>query len=84
MAFIHSLSHGARTLDVIEKALAGGEYLAGAFSLAEIAWMPYLEYLAAAGGADLINERSNVAAWWKRISERPSWQLVTGKNKAAT
>jgi glutathione S-transferase len=74
----------AATLDVIEKALAGGEYLAGAFSLAEIAWMPYLEYLAAAGGADLINDRPNVAAWWKRISERPSWQLVTGKNKAET
>jgi len=74
---------GDRVLD-LAAALAGGEYLAGAFSLAEIAWMPYLEYLAAAGGADLINDRPNVAAWWKRISERPSWQLVTGKNKAAT
>jgi glutathione S-transferase len=74
----------AKTLDVIEEALAGGEYLAGAFSLAEIAWMPYLEYMAAAGSSDIINERPNVASWWKRISERPSWQLVTGKNKTAS
>jgi glutathione S-transferase len=74
----------AKALDVLDKALAGGEYLAGAFSLAEISYMPYLEYFAAAGGSDIINERPNVAAWWKRISERPSWQLATGKNKAAT
>lgn len=73
----------ARALDVIDKALAGGEYLAGAFSLADLTYMPYLEYLAACGGADIINERSNVAAWWKRISERPSWQLATGKDKSA-
>lgn len=69
----------AKTLDVIEKALAGGEYLAGSFSLADISWMPYLDYFAATGGSDVISERPHVAAWWKRISERPSWQLATGK-----
>jgi len=74
----------AKALDVVEKALAGGEYLAGSFSLAEITWMPYLEYVAAAGSSDLITERPNVAAWWKRISERPSWQLATGRNKTAS
>jgi len=74
----------AKALDVLDKALAGGEYLAGAFSLAEIAYMPYLEYMVAAGAGDLLTERPNVAAWWTRISERPSWQLATGKNKSAS
>lgn len=73
-----------KALDVLEKALAGREFIAGSFSLAEITWMPYVEYFVAAGGADLIQSRENVAAWWKRISERPSWQQVTGKASAAS
>jgi glutathione S-transferase len=74
----------SKALDVLEKALAGREFIAGSFSLAEITWMPYVDYLIAAGGADLVNNRENVAAWWKRISARPSWQQATGKASAAS
>jgi glutathione S-transferase len=38
-----------------------------------------MEYFAAAGGADLINKHKNVAAWWNRISSRPSWKKAAGK-----
>jgi glutathione S-transferase len=67
----------ARTFDAIDKVLANQEYLAGSmFSLAEIAWMPYVNYLLASRGGDLVMDRANVAAWWKRISARPSWVKV--------
>jgi glutathione S-transferase len=70
----------ARPLDVLERALAGKEYLAGGiFSLAEITYAPYIEYVFATGMGEVITSRPNVASWWGRISERPSWQKATGK-----
>ncbi len=77
-------TEAAKVLDVLEKHMAGKEYIAGSFSLAEITWMPYLEYVAAVGSADLIDSRENVSAWWKRISARPTWQQVIGKAAAAS
>lgn len=72
----------ARPLDVLDKALAGRSFLAGEqFSLADISFMPYLEYLFPAKSGDLIQERRNVSAWWSRISERPSWQKVSGRGQ---
>ncbi|WP_437961851.1 glutathione binding-like protein [Sorangium sp. So ce119] len=68
----------ARALDVVDRALAGQEYLAGSsFSLADIAWMPYLQCLVISKVGELITDRPNVAAWWKRISARPSWQKAS-------
>jgi glutathione S-transferase len=69
----------ARALDVIERGLAGKEYLAGSFSLAEITYLPYVQYLFDTGLGDIVKERPNLAAWWGRISERPSWQKALGK-----
>ena len=66
-------------LDITEKALAKQEYLAGGtFSLADITWMPYVEYLFPAKGGDAITSRPNVAAWWNRVSSRASWKEVVG------
>ncbi|WP_437585361.1 glutathione S-transferase family protein [Sorangium sp. So ce1000] len=68
----------AKALDVVEKAMVGHEYLAGSsFSLADISWMPYLQCLGMSKAGELIADRPNVAAWWKRISTRPSWVKVT-------
>lgn len=69
----------ARALDVVEKALVGQDYLAGEFSLADITFAPYLQYIQDMGLGDIITERPNVAAWWGRVSARPSWQKATGK-----
>ncbi|WP_437963561.1 glutathione binding-like protein [Sorangium sp. So ce260] len=68
----------AKALDVVDKALAGQEYLAGStYSLADISWMPYLQCLVVSKVEELITDRPNVAAWWKRISARPAWVKVS-------
>ena len=41
--------------------------------------MPYIEYVFAGQEGDVIESRPHVAAWWKRISERPSWKKALGK-----
>lgn len=64
-------------LDVIDRHLAHAPYLAGEqFSLADITWLPFLEYLQACGEDAAIRERSHVAAWWSRIGERATWAAV--------
>jgi glutathione S-transferase len=64
-------------LDVIDGALAKNPYLSGErFSLADIHWMPYLEYLCQTGEDESIRRRPHVAAWWERISSRPTWHKV--------
>ncbi|MDI1450557.1 glutathione S-transferase N-terminal domain-containing protein [Polyangium sp. 6x1] len=69
----------AKALDVLERALVGKEFIAGSFSIAEITYAPYFQYLFDTGLGDIVKERPNVAAWWSRISERPSWQKAIGK-----
>jgi glutathione S-transferase len=39
--------------------------------------MPYLQCLVVSKVGELITDRPNVAAWWKRISERPAWVKVS-------
>jgi glutathione S-transferase len=69
-----------RSLDVLDAALKGSEYLVGTFSLADIAFAPYLQYLQDMGIDANVKERANVAAWWTRVSSRPSWQKAIGKH----
>jgi len=73
-------SDTGRTLDVLARHLEKNEYLApSGFSLADISYMPYIEYLFAAKSGDLITSRAPVAGWWERISSRPSWKKVVGR-----
>jgi glutathione S-transferase len=68
-----ALAEVARVLDVLAKLLERQDYLAGSmFSLAEITWMPYLRYLLASPGGELVQSRPSVASFWQRISTRPS------------
>jgi glutathione S-transferase len=68
----------------MEKRLGEVEYIAGAhYTLADIGFQPYIEYLFAAGHGELITSRPHVAAWWNKISTRPSWLTATGKTAAA-
>lgn len=67
-------------LNVMEGHLSERPYLAGSeFSLADICFLPYFEYAMATPLKGPIEERSKVSAWWKRISERPSWRKVSGR-----
>ncbi len=73
-----------KAVAVMDKQLAGQDYLAASFSLADICFMPYVEYLFMVGEGALITDAPNVAAWWTRVSERPSWQKVGGRAAAAS
>ena len=54
-------------------------YIAGDhFTIADIGFMPYIEYLYAAKQGDLIDGSPAVHAWWKKISARPSWKAAIG------
>jgi glutathione S-transferase len=67
----------AKALDVASETLKQGYFAPSGFSLADICWMPYVQYLFAAGAGSLITERPAVAAWWDRVSSRPSWKKVS-------
>lgn len=74
-----------QTLDILNERLGAVPYFAGSdFTIADISYMPYVEYLFAAGHGDLITSRPNVSAWWTRVSTRPSWLKATGKTAAAS
>ena len=67
-------------LNIAEQRLAETPYFAGnTFSLADITWMPYVEYLFPSGLGDLIHDRPGLKAWWDRVSQRPSWVKIVGK-----
>ncbi|RKH61890.1 glutathione S-transferase family protein [Corallococcus llansteffanensis] len=64
-------------LDVAEGALAQTRWFVGdAFTLADLSWLPYVQYLFIAGHGALVTARPALAAWWERASTRPSWQQV--------
>ena len=64
-------------LDVVDRWLGGNPWLGGAsFSLADIHWMPYLEYLVQTGQGEHVTRREHLAAWWDRASSRSTWQRV--------
>jgi glutathione S-transferase len=64
-------------LDAIDRALAAAPFLAGpALSLADLHWMPYLEYLHRVGEGAALDARPHVRAWWERVSARPAWHAV--------
>lgn len=66
-----------KALDVAEHRLKGNAYLAGAsFSLADIHWMPYLDYLMQTGQGQPIERREHLLHWWNRVSKRESWQRI--------
>ena len=67
-----------KALDVVEKKLGDKAFIAGDFSLADICYAPYLQYLQDMGLGAVITERPKVAAWWTRVSGRPSWQKAIG------
>jgi glutathione S-transferase len=66
------------TLDIADKGLARQDFFGGkTFSIADISWMPYVQYLFGAKEGEMITGRANLGAWWQRVSTRPSWVKVT-------
>ncbi len=64
----------------ISRPLAKSPFLTGEhFSIADIGYMPYIEYMLASPAKTIMEKYPNVVAWWERVSKRASWQKVTAK-----
>jgi glutathione S-transferase len=69
-----------KTLGIMDAQLAKHPYIAGStFTLADICYMPYLEYVMASPAKEIVAKHPNVSAWWTKISDRPSWRKVTDR-----
>jgi glutathione S-transferase len=95
MKFIyHSVFKREQTPEVLDKAgaaldtaygaldrqLTETRYLAGeTFSIADICYAPYLEYLPATPAAAKIDQYPHVKQWWAAMRERPAWHKTIGK-----
>jgi glutathione S-transferase len=70
----------AKCLGVMDGQLANTPFLAGeTFTLADIAFMPYVEYAMATPAKDTITKYPHVVAWWNKVSERPTWHKTVGR-----
>jgi glutathione S-transferase len=68
------------TLPVLDAHLAKNMYFAGAeLSLADVAYMPYVEYGMTTPVKDVYSKHPHFMAWWTRVSERPTWRKVAGR-----
>lgn len=69
------------TLDIMAHRLSVAPYFAGEnFSLADIAYMPEMDMLIKSKCQDMVDARPPLAAWWQRVSSRPSWLKVDAIN----
>ena len=68
------------TCSVLDRQLSQTPFLAGAdFTLADIVFMPYVEYAMGTPAKDIFAKFPHFMAWWSNVSRRASWQKVTGK-----
>jgi len=69
-----------RAYAIMDKSLASQPFLAGeTFTIADVCFMPYLEYLALSPAGAKLSERPHVAAWWTRVSGRDAWKKTVGR-----
>jgi glutathione S-transferase len=67
-------------LGIMDKQLATSPFIAGSsFTLADVCFMPYIEYGMATPAKDQFAKHAHVMAWWNKISERPTWKKVAGR-----
>jgi glutathione S-transferase len=82
-----TLAHATAGLDkavtILAKDLARRPFIAGqSFSLADICYMPYFEYVLLTPGQEHIAKHPSVLAWWSKVRDRPSWRKVSGRDTA--
>jgi glutathione S-transferase len=69
-----------RAAEIMDRHLANNQFMAGStFSLADISYMPYIEYLAVCEALEPITKRANTNRWWNEVSSRPTWKKAIGK-----
>ena len=68
------------TLAALSTPLERTSYIAGEqFTLADIGYMPYVEYALNTPAKAVFEKYPRVMTWWGRVSARPSWQKVSGR-----
>jgi glutathione S-transferase len=72
---VEKKKNGYAALDVLEEALRDREYLAGQYSLADIALYAYT-HVAHEGGFDLAPYPA-IRAWCERVEKQPNWAPIT-------
>jgi len=69
-----------KTLSAITKPLERSSFLAGeALTVADVGYMPYFEYVLTTPARATFEKYQAPMAWWKRVSERPTWQKIVGR-----
>jgi glutathione S-transferase len=72
-----------KALEIMDKQLASHAFIAGdAFTLADVCFMPYIEYGMNTPAKERFAKHPHVMAWWSKISERPTWRKVAGRAAA--
>lgn len=70
-------------LVIMDKQLANHPFIAGeTFSLADICFMPYIEYAMNTPAKEIFAKHKHVTAWWHKISEKPTWHKIAGRAAA--
>jgi len=78
--FIIAVQRMVQLLNEMEEQLSAHAWLAGdAYTLADVAFTPYLARLEHLQILDMIGERSHVADWYRRCKVRPSFHEGIGK-----
>lgn len=76
-AFPRAVHEFDRVLGDMNEQLASQHWLAGDnYSLADIAWLPYLTRLANLGLAGLWRDKDRLADWYERSCARPSYEVA--------
>jgi glutathione S-transferase len=66
--------------EILDKNLAGKTFMVGdQFTLADVTFMPYVEYAMNTPAKDVFGKHANFMAWWGRVRERPSWMKAAGR-----
>jgi glutathione S-transferase len=65
-----------RAVGVMQAVLAGGDHLAGAFSLGDLANAAVLQSLRKRFPDDPIARYDRVRAWYERVTSRPAWRSL--------
>ncbi len=78
--FVIAVQRMIQLLDEMEEALQQHQWLAGpTYSLADVAFTPYLARLEHLSILDMVGHRGHVASWYDRCKARPSFEAAIRK-----
>ncbi|TMJ34278.1 MAG: glutathione S-transferase family protein [Alphaproteobacteria bacterium] len=78
--FVIAIERMLQLLDEMEESLSEHEWLAGpTYTLADVAFAPYLARLEHLNILDIVGSRRSVSRWYQRCKSRPSFALAISK-----